>query len=1039
MRNKIFKIVISIIFIMIISIGTASWILSGINRNSNYINHTEFDNEMVDVNVHYRTQASEISTTTEYFIPKTFTISHNLSYTDANGNQSYDEINDAGITISNKDPLLVYYDVNNNVYKKIDQRQETAGPEQITSFSANVTEWEQVDSATTFGNVWDITVPHPTKSNYRLRFTQDSGNELTGGHGFKYTIGDVYKDEVLVFSSTDQIDNNIVTTNIYQRIIVDNQEKIRYGKKSYIFNYSKWIYYTTFQQRMIRITQTNPEPTDHEDDIKTVRVKKNSLIGAIDLGIQNHTNYGYYSDNTYNSYFDFSSPITENTDIYLRYIQGSDAISETINSTASGGVVNLYDQYLGGSNGSIDVSTLASYHNPTNSVFSNSFTINSGAKLNLTYGFGESYITPNEGTVPKTDIAAHRTTSDDALALNYNGSTYIGDENKSCHLILNGDSIIKGTMVVGAEIGAFSNSIKYSFIIGKYGILDLHGHTLTIDGGNLIAYGLVKDSIGGGKIVVKNNGSITSTLTISDGRGRDATALGTAKRQAPFSEYRLSYLQVPVYFYNGTSLYGYLKGDFADMGVVNLSVPFLGGTFNSYLFSWANSNSDEYVYFKPYQIEQLSSNKDTIEYREMYNWRNSFTFNASVKQASSLVLSASVDSPLGTININIDFSRIDVPISPFFDFILSKGYEMDIYSKLIFYPGSYFYVEQGATLNIKNTGQKTYTEVKASAMGMGITIPGETRYIAGGLMSYTNRIKDLASLGHPSCYFNFGVYNSTSYWNYVKESHIIIDGNLTFESTIDTTKNDGFYYLSGNICLSPSALSSIIENRNYIKTYDFKSELKTIFLYNSDNYSVDKQYAFATSYNLNPIISGNTSYIIDKNYLLSGKYNKSTGVFTDNATSKNYILKTDNDMYEDGSAGSNQSSRIDRNIEIIEINKTFSDYKIVIDKNNNGYLYFCGLFVPVLSTLPETISFVNNSEINVNARKFLSNQSAPLNINIKQLTNSDGTSITSDPVAKNIAPCFSNITLRYNSSLKSWYFYCYGDYPKSGTGITYSY
>lgn len=1040
MRRKIIRIMISIFFLLVISFGAATWILSGVNKNSNSINH-EIDNSNIDVNVHYTTQSSETTTITEYFIPKTFTISHNLTYTDKNGNQSEDILSTSEFTVTNTDPLLVYYDVNNGIYKKINQRSQTQGPEQIQSLSVDVTEWTSVSDASTYANVWDITVDHPQKSGYRLRFEEDSGNDAMG-HGHKYAIGDVYKDDVVISSTTEEVGNSVITTTIYQRIVVDDNDKITYGSKGSgcaKVDYCKWVYYTTFQQRMIRITQTTGEPVE-SDTIHTISIKKGSKLSTFDLGLTDYINYGFYSDSEYTTYFDFNNLINSETDIYLRYISSSEGLANTINNTtASGSTLTIFDQYLGGSGGTTDISLDASYHNPTNSVFANSFTINSGVSVNLTFSTALSYIDPIDDIISSDSFGAHRSTTDNSLAEDYDGSTYIGDDNKSVHFILNGDITVKGTLVVGAEIGSHIGNISYSMIIGKYAILDLYGHTITVDGGAIKAYGIIKDSVGGGKIVVKNGGSVTGTMTVSDGRGRDPSALGISKRQSPFTEYKLSYLQVPVYLYNGTSLNGYLKADFAQLGIVNLVIPFLGNTFNKYLFSWAsNSNSNEYVLYEPYKIEQLSSQSDNTIYKSMYYLRNKFVFNANIREASELIVEAIVDSAISEVNIKIDFARIDVPISPFFDIILKNGYSMELNSKLTMYPGSYFYAEKGSNIYFNYGGNKTYDAISKGITGIGgINIPGETRYISGGIMTYTNNIQNLAANSYSN--FNVGVYNATTYWNYVKESVAIIEGNISFNKNIDTTKSDGYYYLSGNIQLSNDALTSLIENRNYIKTYDFKSELKTLFLYNSSSYSIDKQYALATSYNINPIISGNIAYIIDKNYTMQGTYNKDVGVFT-NIDGKKYFLKTDNDMYEDGSSGSNQSSKIDRNITITEVSEVYETYKIIKDVNGSSFLYYCGLLVPIVSTLPDTISFANNAEININARKFMSNSNADFNANIRTITvNDDGSTTTSSAVSTNVAGCFSKLTVRYSTSTKHWKYYCYGDYPKSGTGTRYSY
>ena len=271
------------------------------------------------------------------------------------------------------------------------------------------------------------------------------------------------------------------------------------------------------------------------------------------------------------------------------------------------------------------------------------------------------------------------------------------------------------------------------------------------------------------------------------------------------------------------------------------------------------------------------------------------------------------------------------------------------------------------------------------------------------------------------------------------ESNILIDGSINFNTGIDTSKSDGYYYLSGNITLSDVALDTIKTNRQYLKTYDFKAELRPGFLYDSNNYSIDKQYLFAASYNINPLISGNKAFIFDSNYDYEGSFDTHTGIFTKTIDNTKYFLKTDQDMYEEGSLGSNQKSRVDWNIEIVEIEKIYEEYKIIKEKNGGYYLYYCGLYVPILSNF-DAISITTNYEITINARKFMSNENAAFQISIKTITqNADGTTTTSDPVRTNVSSCFSKLVVRYNASTKTWAYYCFEEYPKTGTETRYTY
>lgn len=1027
--------ILSLILTLFISagVGYSSWISSPqMDETTGEIDHDESKNEMVTLNVHYRAQTNDVVTTTEYFVPQTFTISHGVTCYDANGNTSTTDMSKASVTkVEDNDALQVYYDVVDGAYTTINCRTNMKGPEQINSLKVDVSGWSAVSSGDSYAAVWDTSVTNASGKSERLRFTSDSGNVAT--HSHQYSVGDVCVSETQISSSTVTTENKTVTEIVYQRCTVTELKQVTYGYSTVSVgcttsdvDYANFCFYTQFEQRMVRITETRGGYTD-VGDVATVNVKKGSLITPFDLNVQDYTNYGYFSDADFTTFFDFSTPVTESGNIYLRYIENGDSIlANSVSSLTSGGTLNLYDQYRGGSGSGTDISSDPTYYNTTNSVFLDGCTVASGATLNLTYGAEELYISPNTGEV-EDSTGSHRSSTDNSLALDYDGSTEIGDDNCSCYVILNGDLTVKGTLNIGAEVGGYSASSSYSFIIGRYAMIDLHGHTLTVDGGTLNAYGLIKDSVGGGKIIVKNSGKVQTTFTVSDGRGRDQTALGVTKRQTPFTEYRLSYLQVPTYFYYGTSCIGYLKMDFQELGICNVYLNVLGTTFNDAMLSWADSeSSNDYILYEPYQIEELSTPANSTIYKNMYNWRNRIEIHANIRQASSIILTATVNS----MDIDIDFARIDFPISPFWDLVLSDGYTFEINSKMTFYPGSSFYAESGSTVSFKYAGEKTYDEISKSFLGFGITLPGETRYVAGGIMSYTSNIRDLATNTRRS--FGVGVYNQTTYWNYVKPGNAIIDGDMSFDAGIDTSKDEGFYYLSGPIALSDSALSALKSNASYLKTYDMKAELYGGFLYNRDNYSVSSQYELATSYNINPLISSNVSYLYDSSHSLEGTYNTSTGVFTaSNGTS--YFLKADTDMYVDGSSGSNQSSKIDRALTITQIDTAFEDYRIVKDTSGSYYAYYCGIHIPVeSSSLPgdsniNSSTFVNNYEIKANIRKFMSNSEATQEIDIKKYVNESDKSNTLESTIEdvNVASWYDSVYIKYSTSSKAWSFSCF--------------
>ena len=1037
--NKSIKVIILLLGVVFLGIVGFSSFVFAIPKDipeSNF-NHNTSDNDMSQVNLHYETVDLGGEVITEYYIPNNFNVTYDIRDKDADGNTQYQAYGDpgSGLNDTEGDKILQYYDVVNGKYSKIDQHSNTNGPEQIKSLKIDVLDWKKTSSESDYGVVWKTEVVNSSGETVPLRFACDSGNSVNG-HGQKYPIGSIYQNDIVISQDTVVDGNKTTITTIYQRITVYDNGDLVYGQGAGCVDYKVWYYFPQYEWRMTKITSTSGETIEHDHD-EAVQVKTGSIIDAIDLQIPNYKNYGYFKDSGYTEYFDFNEPITGDCDIYLRYIQSGEFLAQSINNLEEGATLNIYDKYRGGSGTGINVGEDPTYHVPTNSFFIDEATVKNNVTLNLTYNNSKIYTSPIEGTVPSEELGAHRTNSDYYTSTKISGTSSpenVGYSKAGCYAILNGNLTINGTMNIGGEIGGRGASYIYSYIIGSYALLDLHGHNITINnGGVLNNFGVIIDSVGGGEIIVKEGGVIKTVVTITDGRGRDQTAVGLGKRQTPFSEYKLSYLQVPCTFMNGSSLTGYIKLDFDALGVINTNITFIANGKNSALFSRNDEDKDSRILFIPYQIDELSAFSTQTIYSQMYNRRNKFVFDANVQEAGEYIIEASLTTPIGKLNASFDFARIDFPISPFFDLEIVGDNTMEIYSKMTFYPGSSLYVDYDSTLRFCYEGYKTFDEVS-----MYLTIPGESRYIAGGIMSYSNRISDLASSNYSNNRFNIGVYKESSYWNYVKTGNVFINGNITFDENISRDYDDSYYYLSGPISLSDNAILNIKTNREIIKTYDYKAELHSGFFYNKDNQELDAQYEFATSFNLNPLISNEKAYIIDKDYDLEGQYNISTGIF-ESLDGNYYFLQAANTLYEGGSSGSAQGNRIDKNLSITEIEEMSINNAIIKADNGNNYIYYCGTFLPTKTNINfNEISNINNFVIQVDLTKFISNLSATCNVTFNEY---DSSVDPSKPVkiSVNIANLYNDVSVKYNSSQKKWQFYQFNAYPKEGENKWYSY
>lgn len=992
----------------IISVGFSSWLIpSGENKTATSMKN-EVGSAEATLTIHQRKNyLVESGIKYDYYIPETIDNNNNvyatfdIRNTDANGNKSTEKylVDSTYEKYSNSkkspDEQTVYYDFYDGTYHKMTQHSTSYGPKNIKSLEINVTNWKTANEGE-YGLVWRV----KANDGVLLKFEGNNGCKLKGINN-TYSVGDVVSgcEEKEVYRSEPIIEGKFKKTEvIYQRVTVYKTQDVDVSKKQLIVHYYHYQYFPQFEQRKVVITE---EISGHEDNaLETkIKVKKGSKISPLYLKVSNYTQCGFYTSQKYDTFFDFTKPINEDGDIYINYFEDSTGVSHLNNAISSlnKGTLNVYDGKKGGAGGDFDISTDSRYSN--GNLFLSQTMIASGNTVNMTYGASECFIAGDPETTKNytENYVNHRTASDDAICVEYDGGTYNGLVNNSNSVVLNGDLTVKGRMVIGAKIGAYTNLQMQSYIIGNYCLLNLYGHNLVIDGGTVVAYGMIVDTIGTGKIIIKNGGTLKGTMTVSDAKGSTQMILGISKRQTPFTEYRLSYITVPILIYNQCSLIGYFKLDFGnDFGIANSFLNIIAPS-NS-IFVWNDNDASSYILYEPKIIQSLYNIANETISKQLYYLRNVISIYANVKVPESVVLNISVTFASMNLDADIDFVRIDIPISPFFDIRVMGNHSFELYSKLIFYPGSSFYSDYGSTVNFKvsSTKAKEYATIEKSAFGKKVTIYGETRYVAGGLFVYESDMGS-SSFGSPLKYTQ-GLCVQASYWKLDKLKSSCINGNVAFDTSINTnvSTGDGFYFLSGNIQISESALKTMLQNKALIKTYDMKADITNGFLFDGTHMNGEYQYESATSYHILPLISGDKAFVIDSQRSTEGRFNNKTGVFSTKYSlsldsdsnishsmdSSLYFLKTDDDMYEEGSGPSNQGSRVDREVSITKIDsQTYSErYGLFKDLSGQLYVRIGGVNARSLdSNLTYSASSIASTTIQVTLRKFFSNNNTETN------------------------------------------------------------
>lgn len=1041
--KKITRFLIFILACFLLPFGTAAWSLFQNQKTTNSLSVDGNTSNKCRVTLHTRSYTSDPYTKTEYYVPTEgkYTISHNISATNASGGldvQRYEWKNLWGIKKSAEFPK--FYDVNNGKYSLINEWSNGQyADSQIHSFNCVVSEWSSTNDLQ-YKDVWDCTVTKNDGSSYRLFFQENSGRLKD----YTSSIGDViYEKQIGGDNGVYDANGDFVITSIYLRIVVDKHYKYTCG-----FNKIDIVNYTHYSKYQIRkeVTRISKGDFTDADAGKTIYVENGKTIKPVDLGVSDYNEYGYYCDSQYTQIFDFTEPISKDTDIYVKLIKtGSNSLLANKIKNISSGAINLYDSTKAGngsgSSNDFNVIDDSAYDPDSNILFLGKTNIVSNVTLKLTYGNAETNVDPAEGSISET--AQHRFLSNSSIAYDYNGSVKTGLNNCSLYVALTGDMYVKGSLIVGAEIGGTGGSY-YSYIGGRYTILDLHGNNLYIDGGDMTCFGVLKDTIGGGKVYVTSGGKITATLSVTDGKGKNQSIIGFAKRQAPFSEYKFAYLQAPIRFYEGSTLQVYLKIDLDDIGITNLYFNFItsmASNSNNSLFCWKETNNDKshYMDYDPEEINELKTNE--WFYLNYYFFRNRFSFHANVTSNKSIEAKLSATISGAKQDVNVDLMRMDFPISSFIDFAVCKGYQLDLYSLFCFYPGSSLNVQKGATLKLCVGGVTQYKEVSKGLAGFKIIIPGETRCLAGGIVSYVNSIRNVSTgyIQGPG-----GVYSQGSYWQYLPYSNISIDGTLLYDNSISNStyasQKDNYYVLSGRIDLSSENVETIRKGRNCFKTNFIKGELASGFVYGGKEdgttyASLESEYELCYSYNVSPLITSTKSYAIDGSKNSSedviGSFDVNTGIFTAESKTK-YAFISSNYMYEDGNAKNNQSSKVSREINLQKIKNNYDDY-CLIETDSNKYIRFSGVFAPLVSDSGKT-SFQNGEFIVINSEKFLSNKDAPLFCMMNEKTSTG--SAKGERKASQISSSFSKMVVKYYSSYKAWYYFCFADFPKKEYATT---
>lgn len=808
------------------------------------------------------------------------------------------------------------------------------------------------------------------------------------------------KENSIITAAHDVSTQTSELVNGVQTIIVTRQEEIltKVDQGSWTASGYKYTYTISLYEWTVETKKTNPI----DKSTYSVKMAKGNTISPIELNIPGFMNYGYYADQSFKTLFDFSKPINSNIDIYLKYYQRNSLLTQFINEKTSG-TYSIYDSSRGGSKGQFDVSSDFTYDSNAGFDFLNQAMIVSGVTINFTYLDNQLCPSPNEGAIADGDDANnnHRDSKSN-IALDYYDNQYIGNNNCSVMIRLNGDLTVKGILNIGAKVGGVNSNTHFSEIIGQYGQLDLSGHNLIIDGGTVNCYGSILDRLGGGKVIVKNGGTIQGLMTVTDAKGGNQITYGYGKGQSPFDEYRLAYIEAPIVAYHGTTIKAYLKLDIGSLGISNIYANIIGPVGSS-VFSWGDKKTeDDCLEIVPYINKNLypsSVSNPTYKsiYTKMYYYRYRYNFKANVILNSKIPLNAEIKADVKvkviTKQFTIDWARIGVPIPSFFDIKLFDDYSLRLKAKLLLLPGSSIVTDKRSSLIFDAGEEISYGDltIKESFLGVilvEVYIKGEKTRNRGSLMAY-----DRSFHSYNYDQFNrhgYGLNVEANYWKFTKSSNHMIMGNVTIENMPD---NSYKYLISGPISMSKQAINKLVTS-SYVQTYDVKGTQSGSMWFSGSHRTYEASANMITSFNALPLISNGKAYIKDNNLNIKGVFDDNTHLFT--AGDQTYFLWTPNDYLIGGSNPENQNALTDYTVTPTFVNSVIANQ--IIKANDKYYIFYKGIFVPVLDNIASGMTYTS---VNASLRKFCSNNNSPL-------------------VAD--SPKYDSVAMNYDSTNKRWAF-----------------
>ena len=397
---------------------------------------------------------------------------------------------------------------------------------------------------------------------------------------------------------------------------------------------------------------------------------------------------------------------------------------------------------------------------------------------------------------------------------------------------LENDVILNGNLSIGGITGSQSwgsNSKNFGqvhaqgYIVTNYATLDLKGHDLILTNNSVLdSYGLITDSIGGGKIILTDNSSLKTPFAILDMYHEDSMPEAYFNNTPLFNLYFMPYLQANIVLKNQSSLIGHLRISLGGSGQVVSDINLISTNLDNTLIKTKLNQEDSYIE-RNFSVD--SSLQENFIGNYLLNQKVTYkAFNAKIYFENwNIKFNLSGE-------MNFTSKKYLFYIPPFYSFYLYKS-SFNLNQLLVFMNNTYLFVDKYSKINLGISDILTMPSMNVKIGLINNHLIDEKKYQSVGGLMFLNRAYNHTQILKYCNIWDINKSNnaenrmylesqSDKYWNSIdkREAFCDFEGELFFVNSNNNNFNHN-YRLSGNINFKNIKVLKNLVNQSHLDLF----------------------------------------------------------------------------------------------------------------------------------------------------------------------------------------------------------------------------